>query len=73
MGLMTAIRNDVKHFMVGCERLLSFALRDGGLTSDEGDIVEFYIRELKTRALPERYVGSHATLTHAKKARVGRS
>jgi hypothetical protein len=46
-GAMPAIHGDVKHFMAACERLLSRSLREGGLTSDECDIVGFYIGELK--------------------------
>jgi hypothetical protein len=46
-GAMTVIHGDVKHFMTACERLLSFSLREGGLTSQECDIVAFYVRELK--------------------------
>ena len=44
---MTVIHGDVKHFMTACEKLLSFSLREGGLTSQECDIVAFYVRELK--------------------------
>ncbi len=51
---MRGIHNDVKHFMAGCEKLLSFSLRDGGLTSEECDIVAFYVRELKMHAVPDR-------------------
>ena len=51
---MKAIHGDVKHFMVGCERLLSLSLREGGLTSEECDIVAFYVRELKMHAVPDR-------------------
>ena len=51
---MTAIHGDIKHFMVACERLLSFSLREGGLTSEECDIVAFYVRELKMHAVPDR-------------------
>ena len=53
---MRAIHGDVKHFMVGCERLLSFSLREGGLTSEECDIVAFYVRELKMHAVDRRPV-----------------
>lgn len=51
---MKAIHGDVKHFMVGCERLLGLSLREGGLTSEECDIVAFYVRELKMHAVPDR-------------------
>ena len=40
---MKAIHADVKHFMVGCERLLGLSLREGGLTAEECDIVAFYV------------------------------
>ena len=51
---MTPIHSDIKHFMSPCERLLGLYWREGKLTSEECDIVAFYVRELKMHAVPDR-------------------
>ena len=51
---MTPIHSDVKHFMSACERVLGLYLREGELTSEECDIVAFYVGELKMHAVHDR-------------------
>ncbi len=50
---MIPIHSDVKHFMSACERVLGLYLREGKLTSEECDIVAFYVRQLKMHAVPD--------------------
>jgi hypothetical protein len=46
------MREEVSDLMRVCEKLISFAHQNGGLTDDECEAVVFYARELEREVLP---------------------
>ncbi|CUS37311.1 hypothetical protein COMA2_30200 [Candidatus Nitrospira nitrificans] len=49
---MENVRPEVKKFMQSCERLFGFTHESGRLTSDECQLLEYYVEELQRQIAP---------------------